>query len=227
MRKIGSPRHGNCVYCGRTTLITRDHIPPKTLFSRPRPNSLITVPSCNECNKSFEKDDEYFQLALSLREDTAQHPDALDRWQNAIESLSRPERLGYRNAFAKKVTQVNRVTKSGLYVGKSLALLVEQKRIHRVIDRIVKGLFFHEKHFRLSDEYDVRSFTKKTSSAHEHLLNQQRRVNVGNNVFSYAFLSSDDIYVTEWSLLFYGQVQFIAFTLKKSDIAIRKKLITL
>jgi len=41
---------GICVYCGKKLPLTKDHIPPKNLYSKPRPSNLITVPCCEKCN---------------------------------------------------------------------------------------------------------------------------------------------------------------------------------
>jgi hypothetical protein len=64
---------GQCVHCGRTDYISDDHLPPQSLFPAPRPNNLITVPSCDGCNGGSSKDDEYFRLWLVSRENTKGH----------------------------------------------------------------------------------------------------------------------------------------------------------
>jgi HNH endonuclease len=67
---------GVCAYCGKaSTTLEPDHVPPKTLFAAPRPNNLITVPSCRRCHKATSKNDEYFRLVLSTRDDVFDHPD--------------------------------------------------------------------------------------------------------------------------------------------------------
>ena len=48
-----------CIYCGLTKKLTRDHIPPKLLLSKPYPAHLPTVPACRDCNQSFQANDEY------------------------------------------------------------------------------------------------------------------------------------------------------------------------
>jgi hypothetical protein len=63
-----------CVYYGSTEALTDDHIPPKTLFPKARPANLITVRSCRSCNEGASKDDEYFRLVISMRNDSGDHP---------------------------------------------------------------------------------------------------------------------------------------------------------
>src|SRR5208283_2514674 len=65
-RSMGrSQKIGECLYCGRVRPLTRDDVPPKNLFPKPRPSNLITVPSCQKCNQSFMLDDEYFRLVIA------------------------------------------------------------------------------------------------------------------------------------------------------------------
>lgn len=52
-RKYDFPNTQNiqlCCYCGVRKATTKDHIPPKSIFNKPRPCDLITVPYCFECN---------------------------------------------------------------------------------------------------------------------------------------------------------------------------------
>jgi hypothetical protein len=60
------PRPKFCAYCGRRKSLTKDHIPPKSLFAV-WPHDLITVPSCQACNGGAAKDDEYFRLVTAAR----------------------------------------------------------------------------------------------------------------------------------------------------------------
>ena len=57
---------GICPFCAKEKYLTDDHIPPKNLFPKPRPNTLITVPGCDECNRGNSKDDEYFRLMINM-----------------------------------------------------------------------------------------------------------------------------------------------------------------
>jgi hypothetical protein len=49
-------RQNICAYCGKLKKLTKDHIPPKLLLEQPYPANLWTVPSCNDCNASFQED---------------------------------------------------------------------------------------------------------------------------------------------------------------------------
>lgn len=54
-----------CYLCGGKDRITREHVPAKGLFPKPRPSNLQTVPCCYDCNNKYSKDDEYFRIAAS------------------------------------------------------------------------------------------------------------------------------------------------------------------
>ena len=75
-----------CTYCGGVAG-SRDHIPPKNLFPKPRTNDLISVPSCVGCNKAFSKDDEYLRFVLTMRADTFEQVGANPDWSE--------DRVGY------------------------------------------------------------------------------------------------------------------------------------
>ena len=54
-----------CALCGVNQASTRDHVPPKAIFPKPRP-PLITVPACFECNNSASDLDDLFKVYLSM-----------------------------------------------------------------------------------------------------------------------------------------------------------------
>lgn len=54
-----------CVYCGQRPGSTRDHVPPRSIFVKPYPKNMSTVPACLECNAKFGKDiDENLKIYL-------------------------------------------------------------------------------------------------------------------------------------------------------------------
>jgi hypothetical protein len=52
-----------CAYCGSFPE-SRDHVPSKILLDEPFPYNLPVVPSCNNCNNGFSKDETYFACAI-------------------------------------------------------------------------------------------------------------------------------------------------------------------
>ena len=61
--------YGECVYCGQSSELTVDHVPPQCMLGE-RLGDVVEVPSCRECNQSFSLDDEYLKT-MSVRKDRA------------------------------------------------------------------------------------------------------------------------------------------------------------
>ncbi len=220
---------GTCAYCGKVNvLITRDHIPPATLFSNPRPTNLIRVPACEKChNSQTSLDDEYFKLIMSARIDTHEHPDARKGWKKELERLKNPFRQGLRNHFISRMSMIDLYTKAGLYIGKTgLMKDIDIVRLCRVIDRITRGLFFIHYSIpltQLSEKYDVMSFPINSLDTlpaelkvkfRDGVLEQLKYIKdevVGDNTFVYKFITApDNKYYSIWFYMFYGKWSFIS-----------------
>jgi hypothetical protein len=218
-------RKGECVYCGEIKQLSDDHIPPKNLFAKPRPNNLIAVPSCISCNGDASDDDEYFRLILTLREDTFPHPDVQQILPIVFRSLTKPNKKGFSKSLFQSIKVLNLMTSSGLFIGRHPTYGVDLDRLDRVVQRIVKGLFYHEQKSRLPDHYDAFACSASGLSnlardlkAHivasivDPILVQTPKT-IGNNVFTYRFIfAPEDPNVSAWHLIFYEKVVFLCFT---------------
>lgn len=69
------PKNSQCVLCGAIGEVTKDHLPPKSCFPSPKPNNLITVRACKNCNGGRSLLDNKFSLFLSI----AVHGQSLER----------------------------------------------------------------------------------------------------------------------------------------------------
>jgi hypothetical protein len=135
MSRNKPPKTGECIYCGRVRPITEDHVPPRNLFAKPRPGNLVKVPSCYQChseNKQAALDDEYFRLTLTLREDTATHPEVKQILPTVLRSLARPDKVGFTKSLLKSIKKVNVRSRSGLYLGRKGAFDVNLARLDNV-----------------------------------------------------------------------------------------------
>lgn len=121
--------------------------------------------------------------------------------------------------------EVDDWTQGGLYLGKSLAYDVDLTRIHKVVERTVRGLFYHESRRRLADGYgvEVRCNDSLADAPAEYLaefceticdpLSQIPPTVIGNDIFSYRFvITRENPDVSVWGLIFYGNVPFVALT---------------
>ena len=80
-----------CCYCGFREATTKDHIPPKAIFNKPRPSNLVTVPCCFECNNDASKTDERFKTYIGLQ--VARHGGEAERlFKEGVLSTTRHNR---------------------------------------------------------------------------------------------------------------------------------------
>lgn len=215
---------GICVYCGRKARLTKDHIPPKNLFPKPRPGDLITVPSCQDCNNQAAKDDEYFRLVVAVRQGSGEHTAVQQTLPTVLRSLRRSEAAGLTKSFLSRMRPVMLRSASGLYLGRRMGYDVDDDRLIRVLTRIVKGLFFHEKGYRLPDTHEaVAELEPRREPGADGLTDEMKVLAalraqpvrmLGNGVFSYRFLfTQDDPDCSVWQMTFYEAVHSIGYTL--------------
>jgi len=148
---------GECVYCGRTAKLTKDHIPPRRLFGKLPVAQLITVGCCSDCNKAASKDDEYFKLNLALKNEIREEPDVQEIIPSVLRSLQREEARGLRTTFFSGVEEIELKSADGLFVRHRATFRVDLERLSRVPNRVVKGLFWRTYGRRLPNEYGVRT----------------------------------------------------------------------
>jgi hypothetical protein len=223
-------KFGQCVYCYRLGRITRDHIPPKNLFARPRPNNLITVPCCLKCNDAAGKDDEYFRLMLSMREDVAQHPEVIRILPEIIRSLHKPEKDRLMRRVLQSIESTPFYTWSGLYAGNFPAYDVSLERLSMTVARITKGLFYHETGQMLPEIYAVMAATEPFANARdpddlerraEKVLSVKPKV-IGEGVFSYRVHFIDGRpNDSQWYFEFFGVVPFLSLTIAEAALGTR------
>jgi hypothetical protein len=217
-----------CVYCGLWKETTRDHVPPKSLFPKPRPQVMITVPACVACHDTTTEDDEYFRLMLSMSDKTGENPAVATIRDAALRSLTKPEAKGLLESFRKWVHPAEARSPSGLYLGQRMAFDVDLERLYRVAGRIVRGLFFQETRRTLSPTAIVDVFS-------DERINQERREVIDlfmktialplstqtpkviqEGVFSYRFQLTEMPEASAWALVFYGSIPFLVMTLPES-----------
>ncbi len=217
-----------CVYCGARTKLSRDHIPAAAIFPR-MPARAVTVPACPTCNQEYSKDDVYFRDVLVAHQEVADCPEALEVQAAMMRSFGDPRQKGYTRGFFNHVKLVNPKTPAGLLLPRQPALDLESHRLERVVERIVRGLFYHEFADRISDGYEIRSFcvTDRLRQSPDAcrdfiqevfpLFNWSPVREVGPGVFKYRLsLSPCDRYTSMWLLAFYERVHFYACVIREN-----------
>jgi hypothetical protein len=212
-----------CIYCGRPAE-EDDHVPPQCLFPRPRPPELVTVPACSVCNRKFGFDDEYFRDAFVLSSIETEGLPELETLRAAVKRS-----LTYKK-FQPPARKMLMRAQRGWHPWRSaiaervMLLPINMRRIGATVERIVKGLHFHEtgrvlpathtvgvvhgSRLRTIPSYDRVHFQRLFAP----LETAQFRV-IGGRAFGYRFAQAeDDPDSGIWFLSFFGCLTFFCFT---------------
>ena len=218
-RKFAEP----CAYCGKGNPGTRDHIPPQNLFAPPRPSDLITVPCCEACRRGWSNDDEYFRLAI-VSAAAFQGSDAADRANEAVlRSLTKPSKAGFSRFVRASLVHVDVRSEVGIFLGKAPALKLNKRRFDRVAERIIRGLFWHEKRHPVPDQYIVLNRQSnfepavKALGAGASLFVEPRHIAGGAFAYTYAS-SAEDPSSSAWLSMIYGVIPFVGYTVKPKHL---------
>ena len=222
------PRTGFCIYCCQEGILSRDHIPPKTLFASPRPSNLITVPCCEPCNVRASLDDEYFRLVFTTQINTFPHQDACSNWESVKRSFDIPKKDAFKKSFLDSLHKMYLFSQKGEFIAETGKFNIDTHRVKRVIERIVKGLFYHENKIRLTDNYEVLILTPidmnnlpgETINFLKAdifpLFQSVHPIILGREVFIYKVVYNEiDDNQSVWLLLFYRAVVFLVWILPK------------
>lgn len=130
-----------CAMCG-SKASTKDHIPPQSLYPKPRqPNlELHTVPACKACNNGAARDDEEFKMIVGVSTGEVQSNQkaivtSLQATMAANGRLDRVIRSGKQTLTLDK----------GIFVPGPVAVSFEGPSYARVVERMVRGLYWREK----------------------------------------------------------------------------------
>ena len=203
-----------CIYCSATNLIpTRDHVPPKCLFPKPRPLNLVTVPACPTCNQSFKLDDEYFRLMIA-GEAAYSDQAATKIW---TERVMLNTGAGLRKSLLSQAQLYDRRTPGGLYLGKGIKVGFDSRRIRRVVERIAVGLMWHHYRQRLSPGAKVETHYRPNLIPFSGILMSSNLANIGDTIFRYRYGRASDAQDSSlWGFQFYGRAHFIVTILGPS-----------
>jgi hypothetical protein len=205
---VPKTRRGICAYCGRERNRTKDHVPPKTLLVEPYPENLVTVPACHDCNRSFQRDDDYTRNVLALDLRAQQNQSAKAKVPSIFRSLQRLEAAKFRESFLSQLKPSSVVDPAGRPLGS--VFKADVSRVEATGLHIARGLHFSfggdplPLDYRLIvrskpgyDEMDffIPQFVKFYDKCEAH-----RDGSVGD-VFSYVAASAGDAY--GWLMLLY------------------------
>ena len=214
-----------CVFCSTRldkSNKTRDHIPAKSFFPRPRPDDLITVPCCHKCNNSRSSDDFYTSFLLLIHEETERTDIVKQLTENAKRRLNQPENRSVRDAILKSITVEQAIHSICPHNSARYKAAYDIDVITSTISSYTRGLFYHEYGYCYPYDFEVHTRWWPTldnnqleviHSTFVQLINQAWRRN-WPDIFAYKYVKTlDDPDVTVWMLQFFGHQEFISMTL--------------
>lgn len=214
-----------CVYCAKKSAETLDHVPPKSFFPQPRPSNLITVPACRECNSSAGKDEDYF-LASFMFGDAGNTNAGKMLWRQKLRRMF-SKNLGLRRKIGSGISFGHLTTPSGIYLGRRMGLKFDESRFDRVVQKIVRGVYYYEYGQALLTDTEVITLFLSTKARFETAVGQAHQLAWGKRqwpgIFEYRCgrvpgASQGSM----WLIRFYSNTYFWAIS--GSDEVLNEKL---
>lgn len=185
---------------------TKDHIPPQSLYPKPRqPNlQLHTVPACKACNNGAARDDEEFKMIVGVSTGEVQSNQeavvtSLQATMAANGRLDRVIRSG------KQMLTLDK----GIFVPGPMAVSFEGPSYARVVERMIRGLYWREKMRPLGlavpiQVIDPNRLSSDTVTLFRDLLPdlEPKFLNGGTFCYKVGFASDD---TSVWALQMFGK----------------------
>jgi hypothetical protein len=190
------------------------------VFPNPLPLDLITVPCCHKCHRDTSRDDEHFRNVLLSSINLEQEPRAKRARHRVLRSLTRPQQETYWQGFLASMQEVDVLSGGGVWIGRQPGIPITPN-VPRVIERIARGLYFHEFNAPLPPTHEVARAsmdqfgTQITRLATTFGLTFNRRSAWGGQ-FAYGFKMVDgDPASGIWIGEFFGRALVFAFFAEK------------
>jgi hypothetical protein len=145
---------GVCVICNKMSAVTKDHIPPKGIFIKPRPNNLISVPTCFRCNNSASGLDERFRVYLGLHVGPSGNEAEQFFRSEALKTLEHNRKL--RGEILTKLEPVYLTNGSGIIYDKGYKILWDNEAHDAIVERTIRGLYYHHFNEILGDLVNIK-----------------------------------------------------------------------
>jgi len=205
-----------CVLCGSRPAVTKDHVPPESIFLT-KPTEYLTVPACYECNQETRLDEDFMHQVLAGASWTKE---GLDVWRAKVRPRLKEKpgtRLGLRDLVAPAsfdLPGVGRLTRP--------AIMAPTARINPVIRKMVRGLHWFHTGRILAAEVPIEILSRNSVELAALGKNpEQMKVidGLGMGIYrdsrtirSFFYKAGIDERASLWLFFFYRQNLFIAAT---------------
>ncbi len=212
-----------CYICGKEGANSKDHVPPKGIFLkeiRSVGDDLLTVPAHAKCNSGCSKDDKYFQFFLSIP-GYWQNENARQLWKDKIyPGIQKKEDALFKKQILSNMKPIKLRSETGIDLGDTATINLDAKRINGVIERIVRGIYYHTTGFIMPLQNTVR-VELLTLGAGESLggLNSLKHTkSFGEGTFQYKWDVTLESRTTAFFWLsFFNALEFAAFALDLNE----------
>jgi hypothetical protein len=210
-REMKSPTSDTCVMCGRMKACSRDHVPPKCIFPDPRPSDLVTVPACTGCNMHRSGLDEQFKVFLGLT--VGYHLDGDKSYRvPVLQTLAHNRRL--RSDILTSMRHIVIQDPLALTSQSALAISLNKAAHDTVVERTVRGLYFHHTGRILGDRYPLTvQWLMDLNDELYGMTNDWSTGTMGDPALVYKYtICTDDPSVTVWVLQFFQKTWSIVIS---------------
>lgn len=182
-----------CAVCGRPAT-SRDHVPPRCLFSGDRTN-LITVPACDDHNNRRSGLDEEFRLHISI-DAGAVTPVTMALWKTTLRGLDRNRRMKQ-----ELINSARHVPETNL-----VAVDVDASVFNVLIESITRSLYWWHWKRRLPLDCSIEVAKLQPDADLSIFLPRMVCRAVGETQFLYAYAQLDQRpTVSQWFFVFHGR----------------------
>lgn len=149
MNDVEQERPARCVYCDAPLTDPdkdKDHIPGKQFFAKPRPADppQIEVPSCRNCQQEFQPYENYMRSIITFGP-AGITTEGQRIWAQTLDRLYTMNRdPGLKKLIARSFSSAEVVTPDGLYLGNTMLVNTDWKRVRHFVTKLVRGLYFFE-----------------------------------------------------------------------------------
>lgn len=209
-----------CIYCGKKGKMTKEHVPPKGLFPKPRPSNLITVPACKECNNSKSIDDEYIKMLFNIDYRTFLNPQVRNNYGSVIKSIKLHQKRGEVKKLIKSAKPVKVVCPITGKIQETIAVHPNSIIAENQAKDIVRGLYYHHCQDYKHDlfVYEAYWVDYQKNDEWKNLfpeLNASKKNTIMDGVFWYKYIITMNNMASIWRLCFYESLTFIVIMRKK------------
>lgn len=148
--------HQLCVFCGIEKATTKDHIPPKGIFVKPRPSNLITVPACVKCNGGSSGLDEQFIADLGIHVSNGAEAGKRLFAEQVMKTLRHNNELSRK--VLGRIKSVDFTTPEGIIYGRKHIGEWDKEPHMKIIEKTIRGLYYHHYDEILDANYSVDTY---------------------------------------------------------------------